>query len=52
MGINALIGPARAINTVAGFSSWRALGVLSLLGGIWGLLTSTKYLRGEEEAGR
>ncbi len=52
IGITALIGPARAINTVAGYLSWRALGILSLLGAIWGLLTSTRLLRGEEEAGR
>ena len=37
VGVNALIGPARAINTVAGYASWRALGILSLLGAIWGL---------------
>jgi polyether ionophore transport system permease protein len=52
IGINALIGPARTINTVAGYTSWRALGVLSLMGGLWGLLTSTRLLRGEEEDGR
>lgn len=52
IGINALIGPARSINTIAGYASWRALGVLSLLGGIWGLLTSTRLMRGDEEAGR
>jgi ABC-2 type transport system permease protein len=52
VGLNALIGPARALNTVAGYASWRALGVLSLLGGVWGLLTATRLLRGEEEAGR
>jgi ABC-2 type transport system permease protein len=52
IGINALIGPARAINTVSGYASWRLLGILSLLGAIWGLLTSTRLMRGEEEAGR
>ena len=52
VGLNALIGPARAINTVAGFASWRALGILSLIGAIWGLLTSTRLMRGDEEAGR
>ncbi len=52
VGINALIGPARAINTAAGYTSWRALGVLSLLGAIWGLFTSTRLMRGEEESGR
>gem|GEM_PF-1791396 len=30
--LNALIGPARAINTVAGYSSRRLLGILGLLG--------------------
>lgn len=52
VGVNALIGPARSINSTAGYLSWRALGVLSLLGGIWGLLTSTRLVRGEEESGR
>jgi ABC-2 type transport system permease protein len=52
IGLNALIGPAHAINTVAGFASWRLVGTLSLLGGIWGLLTSTRLMRGDEEAGR
>jgi ABC-2 type transport system permease protein len=52
VGITALVGPARAINTVAGFTVWRSLGVLSLIGAVWGLLTATRLLRGEEEAGR
>src|ERR1700752_1428258 len=52
IGLNALIGPARAINTVAGYSSWRLLGILSILGSIWGLLTATRLLRGDEESGR
>jgi ABC-2 type transport system permease protein len=52
IGIDALIGPAHAINTVAGYASWRALGVLSLMGAVWGLLLATRLFRGEEEAGR
>jgi ABC-2 type transport system permease protein len=52
VGLNALIGPARAINTVAGYASWRVLGILSVLGAIWGLLTATRLMRGDEEAGR
>ena len=52
VGLNALIGPAHAINTVAGYASWRLLGLLSILGAIWGLLTSTRLMRGDEEAGR
>jgi len=52
IGLNALIGPARAINTVAGYASWRLLGILSLLGALWGLLLATRLMRGDEEAGR
>jgi ABC-2 type transport system permease protein len=52
VGITALVGPARAIDTVAGFTVWRSLGVLSLVGAVWGLLLGTRLLRGEEEAGR
>lgn len=51
-GLAALLGPARQIDTVAGFTAWRCLGVLSMVGGIWGVLTATRLLRGEEEAGR
>jgi ABC-2 type transport system permease protein len=50
--MNALLGSERAVNTVAGFASWRFVGILSILGSIWGLLTATRLLRGEEEAGR
>ena len=51
-GLNALIGPIRDIDTVSGYASWRLLGILSVLGAVWGLLTSTRLLRGDEEAGR
>lgn len=51
-GINALIGPAHQIQTVAGFTAWRSLGVLSIVGAVWGLLAGTRLLRGEEDAGR
>jgi ABC-2 type transport system permease protein len=51
-GVTALIGTARRIDTVAGFTAWRSLGVLSVVGAVWGLLTATRLLRGEEEAGR
>lgn len=52
IGLQALIGPARHIDTVAGFASWRTSVTLSVIGGVWGLLASTRLLRGEEEAGR
>jgi ABC-2 type transport system permease protein len=50
-GLAALVGPARQLGTVAGYMSWR-LGVLNIIGAIWGLLIATRLLRGEEEAGR
>jgi ABC-2 type transport system permease protein len=52
VGFNALVGPAHQIGTVAGFTAWRALGVLTVVGSVWGLLTGTRLLRGEEDAGR
>lgn len=51
-GLQGLFGVARDIDTVKGFTAWRSLGVLSLVGAIWALLQGTKILRGEEEAGR
>ncbi len=47
-----LLGPPRHAETVAGFTQWRVLVVIALIGAIWGLLTSTGLLRGEEDAGR
>jgi ABC-2 type transport system permease protein len=52
VGLNALLGQAHAINTIAGWASWRFVGILGILGSIWGLLTSTRLMRGDEEAGR
>ena len=51
-GLSALIGPARHLETVAGFTSWRTMGVLSVAGAIWAMLLATRVLRGEEDAGR
>jgi len=51
-GLAALLGPARRLETVAGFTAWRTMGVLTIVGGIWGLLLATRMLRGEEDAGR
>ena len=49
--MNALIGSERGINTVVGWVDWRFAGILGVLGCIWGLLTSTRLFRGEEEVG-
>ena len=51
-GFAALIGPARDIQTVAGYTAWKSLGVLAVVGAAWGLLAGTRLLRGEEDAGR
>jgi ABC-2 type transport system permease protein len=51
-GISALVGPANQIGTVPGFTAWKCLTVLAIIGSVWGVLTSTKLTRGEEDAGR
>ncbi|MGN6791634.1 MAG: ABC transporter permease subunit [Streptosporangiaceae bacterium] len=51
-GISAIIGPARHVNTIGGFVAWRVFGLLIIVGAIWGMLTATRLLRREEEAGR
>jgi ABC-2 type transport system permease protein len=51
-GLAALFGTPRALETVAGFTEWRVLGVLPLVGAVWALLAGTAALRGEEDAGR
>jgi ABC-2 type transport system permease protein len=48
----ALFGPAPQLQTVAGFTVFKASMTLMILGAVWGLLTSTRLLRGEEDAGR
>ena len=50
-GISALVGPAKQIGTVPGFTAWKCLTVLAIIGAVWGILTSTKLTRGEEDAG-
>ena len=49
---SALFGPASQLQTVAGFTVFKASMTLMLLGAVWGLLISTRLLRGEEDAGR
>lgn len=51
-GLSAVIGPARHIDTVGGEVAWRMFGLIVIVGGIWGLLTASRLLRGEEDAGR
>ncbi len=49
---NALFGPAPQLQTVAGFTVFKSFMAIMILGAVWGLLISTKLLRGEEDAGR
>ena len=51
-GLKALIGDTSGITRIGTYLDWRIVGVVSLVTGIWALLTSTRWLRGEESAGR
>ena len=50
--LSALFGPAPQLQTVAGFTAFKISMTLMVLGAVWGLLTSTRLLRGEEDCGR
>lgn len=50
--LNAITGEARRLDTVGGWVSWRMFGMMIILGAIWGLLTATRHIRKEEDAGR
>ncbi len=52
VGISALVGPANGIGTVPGYTAWKCLSVLAIIGAVWGILLSTRSTRGEEDAGR
>jgi ABC-2 type transport system permease protein len=51
-GLTALFGETRALETMAGFTEWRVVLALALVGAIWALFATTRVLRGEEDAGR
>jgi len=48
----ALFGPIHGIDTVAGYTAYKTMYTVLILGSIWGLLVATRLLRGEEDAGR
>jgi len=48
----ALFGPTPDLQTVGGFTVFKVSMTLMVIGAVWGLLTSSRLLRGEEEAGR
>ena len=49
---SALFGPAPQLQTVSGFTAFKISMTLMILGAVWGLLASTRLLRGEEDSGR
>jgi ABC-2 type transport system permease protein len=51
-GLTAVTGPARQLDTLGGFVAWRMVSLMLVAGAIWGLLTATRLMRGEEDAGR
>ncbi|HXJ63829.1 MAG TPA: hypothetical protein VNN79_08755 [Actinomycetota bacterium] len=51
-GFDALFGTIHGIDTVAGYTAYKSLMTLMILGAIWGLLIATRLTRGEEDAGR
>lgn len=51
-GLAVLLGPISAIDTVGGYTVYKCFVFLTTIGAIWGVLTSTRLLRGEEDAGR
>jgi len=51
-GFRALIGAGHQLDTAGGFTAWRYGGPAVVIAAVWGYLTTTRLLRGEEEAGR
>jgi polyether ionophore transport system permease protein len=51
-GFNALFGAIHNIDTVPGYTAYKSLYTMIVLGAIWGLLIATRLTRGDEDAGR
>ena len=52
IGLKALFGKPYAIDTVGGFTQWRALAIVVLIGSVWAIMHSTQVFRGDEDNGR
>lgn len=52
VGFRAVFGVMHHMDTVAGYTAYKVGYTLLILGAIWGLLTATRVLRGEEDGGR
>ncbi len=51
-GFRALIGAGHQLDTAGGFTAWRFGGPAVVIAAVWGYLTTTRLLRGEEDEGR
>jgi ABC-2 type transport system permease protein len=52
VGMSALFGTPRHLETVAGYAVWNGMAGPMMVGAMWAFLLSTKTLRGEEVSGR
>jgi ABC-2 type transport system permease protein len=52
VGLKLLYGDPHGVQTVSGYTAWRAGGTLAIAAAIFGLLAAVRALRGEEESGR
>jgi ABC-2 type transport system permease protein len=52
VGLQMLLGNPFRIDLVTGFTDWRALGSIGIIGSVWAVLYTTRVFRGEETAGR
>ena len=50
--INAILGLPHNVSSVAGFTAWNCLMIITLIGSVWAFLLATRQFRGEEQAGR
>ncbi|HMH70116.1 MAG TPA: ABC transporter permease subunit [Candidatus Saccharimonadales bacterium] len=50
-GLGILYGEAKNMATPASYTVYRAVAVVGLIAAVWGLMTSTRLLRGQEEDG-
>ena len=51
-GFAILLGPVASIDTVGGYTVYKCFVTLTAIGALWGMLATTKILRGEEDSGR
>lgn len=51
-GLAVLLGPVSSIGTVGGYTVYKGFVFLTTIGAIWAIVTTTRLLRGEEDAGR